>query len=440
MLDLFNERMKELLKEDYNKFVEALSKKQEKGFYTNINKENIIKHLDDNHIEKHPYIDNGYYFDHEIYRLGKHPYFHCGLYYIQEPSAMVVADVLPVKKDDYILDMCAAPGGKTCQVASKLSNSGLFISNDITPNRASILSQNVERFGLRNTIVISSDPTTLDKQFLGFFDKIILDAPCSGEGMFRKLEQAIDTWSVEKVEECAYIQKNLITSACKMLKEDGILVYSTCTYEQVENEDIIAYACDNLGMECLEIQKLPGMSNGINNDNVIRMYPHINRGEGHFVALLKKSIPSTTTKVTTLKANISKSNLALVEAFYKENLNCSAPKYLYESNNHIYAIEPHFPEIKKVRILRTGLHLGECKKNRFEPSHALALTLSMNDVKRYYNYKADDKNIAMYMQGHTLEGLGNKGYGVIFVDGYPLSFYKESNNQVKNLYPKGLRR
>ncbi len=440
MQDLFYEKMKELLQDEFDNFKEALTKPSVKGFYTNINKKNVIQNLDTSYIEKHPYIENGYYFDYENYKLGRHPYFNCGLYYIQEPSAMVVASTIEVSNDDYILDMCGAPGGKSCQIGAKLSNKGLLIANDITPNRASILRQNVERFGLENTIVTSIDPVKFEDYFTGFFDKIILDAPCSGEGMFRKLDLAVDTWSIEKINECVSIQKKLITSASKLLKPGGMLVYSTCTYEKAENEDIVDYAIEKLGMKNIPIKIQPGMSKGINNDFVARLYPHKNRGEGHFVALLQNTCELKPTKVPIQKPNISKSNRLLVEAFYKENLNIATPINLYESNNHIYAILPHFPELKNVRILMNGLYLGECKKNRFEPSLALALTLSINDVKRYYNYKANSDEVSMYLQGHTLTGSNNKGYGIIFVDGYPLSFYKESNNQVKNLYPKGLRR
>ena len=289
----------------------------------------------------------------------------CGLYYIQEPSAMSVAACLDIKENDYVLDMCGAPGGKTCYVASRLSNEGLMIANDISKLRASILSSNIERFGLKNTIVTNCDP--LKMKFESFFDKIILDAPCSGEGMFRKDKEAIDTWSMQKINECAYIQRNLIDQAYKMLKKDGILIYSTCTYSLDENEKQVEYMINELGMKLLPINKKEGMSDGFI-EGTIRMYPHINRGEGQFIAMLQKTT------------------------------------------------------------------------ERFEPSLSLALTLNKEDVKRSYNFKCDSQEVKDYLSGLTLKGNNQKGYGVIFVDGYPLSFYKESNNQVKNLYPKGLRR
>lgn len=440
MNELFKQRMQFLLKNDYPAFETALNQKPVKSFYLNPLKKEVINHLDRSYLTKHPYINNAYFYDYENYPLGKHPYFNCGLYYIQEPSAMAVANCVDFNTDDYVLDMCGAPGGKTCFVASKLSQEGLMVANDISKLRAGILSENIERFGITNTIVTNSDPLRLEKYFKNFFNKIILDAPCSGEGMFRKLDQAIETWSIDKVKECAYIQRNLINSAYKMLKDDGILIYSTCTYSLEENEDQVKYMTDILNMELLDITKQSGMAPGYQNDRVVRMYPHINKGEGQFIALLKKHDPDTTNTIKLLKANVTKEQLSLISKFYHENLNLPVPKYLYNSNNHIYAILPHFPDLKGTKVLRNGLYLGECKKGRFEPSHSLALTLELKDVKRYYNFKADDPNIAKYIHGETLVGSNQKGYGLILVDGYPLSFFKESNNQVKNLYPKGLRR
>lgn len=436
----FEQRMKILLKDDYPKFEKALLQEPVKSFYLNPLKKDVINHLNKKFITIHPYIKDAYFYDYHDYPLGKHPYFNCGLYYIQEPSAMAVANCIDFNEDDYVLDLCAAPGGKTCFVASKLSNHGMMIANDINRLRAGILSENIERFGITNTIVTNCKPDRLEKYFNNFFDKIILDAPCSGEGMFRKLDQAIETWSIDKVNECAYIQKELINNAYKMLKDEGILIYSTCTYSLEENENQVDYMINELNMELLEIKKQPGMTPGYQNDKVVRMYPHINKGEGQFIALLKKHDQTTINKVKLLKSNITKEQFNLVNKFYLDNLKVKVPPLLYNSNNHIYAILPHFPDLKGIKVLRTGLYLGECKKGRFEPSHSLALTLTKKDVKRYYDFKADDIEIIKYLHGETLPGTNQKGYGLILVDGYPLSFYKESNNQVKNLYPKGLRR
>lgn len=434
---IFIERMKQLLKDDFDQFMQTFKQDEVKGFYLNPQKKDVITHLHQQYITSHPYIKNGYYYDQKNYAPGKSPYFQCGLYYIQEPSAMAVASCLDINEDDYILDMCAAPGGKTCYAASQLSTDGLMIANDISSLRARILAGNVERFGLKNTIVTNGDP--LKFHFASFFDKIILDAPCSGEGMFRKDGEAIASWSMQKVNDCAYIQRQLIDKAYAMLKKDGYLIYSTCTYSLEENEQQVDYMINQLNMELVPITKKTGMSDGMI-AGTIRMYPHINRGEGQFIALLKKKDETVKSKEKLLKPNLSKEQLQLVTRFYQDNLNIPLPDYLYQSQNHVYAISNHFPQMDKIKILRNGLYLGECKKGRFEPSLSLALTLQLKDVKRFYNYHENSQEIKDYIKGLTLQGHQEKGYGVIFVDGYPLSFYKESNGQIKNLYPKGLRR
>lgn len=437
-MEQFDARMKSLLKDEYDDFKKALLEKPVKGLYLNRNKKNVERVLDQNYVEHHPIVENGYLYD-ENYHPGRSAYFLAGLYYIQEPSAMFVADALPIEPDDFVLDMCAAPGGKSCEIASRLTGEGVLIANDIEASRARILSENIERFGLDNTIVTNVDPMRFTKQFQEAFDKIILDAPCSGEGMFRKLEQAVDTWSEEKVLECAHIQKNLLKGAYDMLKQGGMVIYSTCTYSYEENEAMVHYAVDELGFELLPLNKSNGLCPGVDLDEVVRCYPHHYRGEGHFIALLRKPGNSPRKQVRTIKPSVNLADLKVLEAFYQENLNKKVPSYIIENNGHLYAVKKNFPELKGIRVLRNGLYLGEVRKNRFIPSYSLALTLTKQDVKRSYDYPSESEEIKKYIHGETLEGTGEKGFGVIFVDGYPLSFYKESN-QVKNLFPKGLRR
>lgn len=437
-MEQFDARMKSLLKDEYDDFKKALLEKPVKGLYLNRNKKNVERVLDQNYVEHHPIVENGYLYD-ENYHPGRSAYFLAGLYYIQEPSAMLVADALPIEPDDFVLDMCGAPGGKSCEIASRLTGEGVLIANDIEASRARILSENIERFGLDNTIVTNVDPMRFTKQFQEAFDKIVLDAPCSGEGMFRKLEQAIDTWSEEKVLECAHIQKNLLKGAYDMLKQGGMVIYSTCTYSYEENEAMVHYAVDELGFELLPLNKSNGLCPGVDLDEVVRCYPHHYRGEGHFIALLRKPGNSPRKQVRTIKPSVNLADLKVLKAFYQENLNKKVPLYIIENKGHLYAVKKNFPELKGIRVLRNGLYLGEVRKNRFIPSYSLALTLTKQDVKRSYDYPCDSEEIKKYIHGETLEGTGEKGFGVIFVDGYPLSFYKESN-QVKNLFPKGLRR
>ena len=258
--------------------------------------------------------------------------------------------------------------------------------------------------------------------------------------MFRKSDAAIETWSLEKVHECAHIQRQLLDAAMNLLKPEGQLIYSTCTYNTIENEEQIQYLLNHYNCSLIPLKKSHGMSPGMNMEEAVRLYPHHYQGEGHFIALIQKHGEMTPFKSKNLKPVISKQNQLLVQDFYKTYLNCKVPTYLYDNNNHIYAILPQFPELKGIRVLRNGFYLGECKKNRFEPSLALALTLQINDVKQFYRFHENDQEVTQYLHGETIEGSTQKGYGIIFVEDYPLSFYKESNHQAKNLYPKGLRR
>ena len=297
MNELFIKRMKELLKNDFDAFINSLNENEVKGFYLNPLKKDVLNHLNHQYIEKHPYVDGGYYFDYLHYPLGKSPYFMCGLYYIQEPSAMSVAACLDIKENDYVLDMCGAPGGKTCYVASRLSNEGLMIANDISKLRASILSSNIERFGLKNTIVTNCDP--LKMKFESFFDKIILDAPCSGEGMFRKGNNEIKNWQQKGSEPYAKLQREIVDDAIKLLAPGGMLLYSTCTFSPEENEQVIEYLLEkNEDLSLVPMKMCEGFDNGhpewtlTGREDIkqcIRLWPHKIKGEGHFLALLKKA-------------------------------------------------------------------------------------------------------------------------------------------------------
>lgn len=440
MEETFEKRMIMLLGDEYADFKNSLALKPVKGFYLNLNKKDAINHLNHKYIQPIPTLDYGYYFDYDNYPLGKSAFFNCGLYYIQEPSAMQVANYLDINANDYVLDMCGAPGGKSCHIGNLLSNDGLLISNDVNPLRARILSENVERFGLTNTIVTNTDPQNFLNNFKGFFDKIILDAPCSGEGMFRKTNNAITTWSLTKIKDCSLIQNNLLHTAFQLLKPGGYLLYATCTYSLEENENQITKALNDYDFTLVPLALKEGMSPGYQMPGVIRLYPHKHQGEGQFIALLRKNGLPENKKYPLLKPNINSLQKKLLSKFYQDNLTIAIPPNIYESNNHLYAIQKHFPNLKGIKILRNGLYLGECKKNRFEPSLSLALSLTASQAKNTYNYAENSPEIKKYLRGEPLVGNNKKGYGLILVEGYPLSFYKESNNQIKNLYPKGLRR
>lgn len=313
-MDEFYKRMKQLLNESYDAFITSLKQPPYKSFYLNPARSTsfLDKHFEA--ITPHPIVADSYYYD-EAYQPGRSALFVSGAYYIQEPSAMLVAHYLDVDPDDYVIDLCAAPGGKTCAVASKLNDRGFMLANDISNARAKILSENCERFGLKNTIVTSVNPKAFIGLLDGFFDKVILDAPCSGEGMLRTTEQAEATWSEDKVKECALIQRQLIDIAMTLLKPGGTLMYSTCTYAPEEDEETIRYALSHHKCHLVPLEKSHGLMPGINMEEAIRCYPHLYQGEGHFIAKLIKDEQSQIKRIKYQTSSITKKNKSCCRRF-----------------------------------------------------------------------------------------------------------------------------
>lgn len=396
----------------------------------------------------------GFYYE-ETTRPGKHPWHAAGLYYIQEPSAMSAVELLQPQPGDIVLDLAAAPGGKSTQIAGKLRGQGLLIANEIHAGRAKILAENIERSGIANAVVLNAAPDQLSQRFPVYFDKIMFDAPCSGEGMFRKDPDAVGEWSVNHVRMCAARQLDILLEAVKLLKPGGRLTYSTCTFNEEENELTIA-----------ELQKqLSGQFKLIAME---RIWPHRHKGEGHFAAVLEKhgsegdrerdqdmdmekNRYQTRSPAKGEKANKALSGaLALFEAFRSETLAgfTLGPGEPLLFGDQLYWL-PHAEGcsfgsviLHGLRSPRPGLHLGELKKKRFEPAHALALALP--NVEKYaslfYELTADSPQAYAYLRGEALTtDRSVNGWTVVSVDGFPLGWGKESSGQLKNHYPKGLR-
>ena len=293
----FCERMRELTGDEYDDFIKSYDTQINKGIRINTLKcSDSLPML--NSCEKIQWCEDGYYADNLIIN-GNHPYHASGVVYFQEPSAMAVACGMPIGENAKILDLCAAPGGKTTHIGARMGNHGLLLSNEIIPKRAAVLSENVERMGLTNTIVTNESPRQLSERFEGFFDGIIVDAPCSGEGMFRKEPQAVEEWSVNHTLSCAVRQKNILDDAYKMLKCGGYIMYSTCTFSYDENELVVQYMIDKYNMQLCHIDGLDMLSNGIGEgmQDCRRIFPHRNKGEGHFMALLRRTEESKPAKV-----------------------------------------------------------------------------------------------------------------------------------------------
>lgn len=456
----FVSRMKELLGTEFSSFFQSYSQTPRHGLRVNtlkVSPEEFVR-LSPFRLEPVPWCPIGFQYDANE-RPGKHPYHSAGLYYIQEPSAMAAAEALDAQPGERILDLCAAPGGKTTHIASAMRGEGLLIANEPHVARVKALSENVERMGIRNAIVLNETPERLAEQFPAFFDRILVDAPCSGEGMFRKLPEAVDDWSPSKVTECHQIQKGILDAAARMLKPDGTLVYSTCTFAPLENEQTIEDFLQNHPTFYLESLSraewfAPGRPEWSRKQRpdlgkTARLWPHLLEGEGHFLAKLVKTDDPEEGAAVRRSKNRSKMNSALKEAvqawhsFAHENLpemtNAAddASFQLYGEQLYVSPL-PGF-DWSGIKVTRAGWHLGTVKKNRFEPSHALALALVPGASVRTISLSPEDEQILRYLKGETLAHTGEAGWTVVSVNGFPLGWGKASGGQLKNHYPKGLR-
>lgn len=422
----FLDEMKEILNEEYDDFIKSYDEPKTTGLRVNtlkISKEDLLN-LNLYNLDQIPWAKEGFYYNEEVDRPGKSPLHEAGAYYLQEPSAMSVVPKLDVQEDEKILDMCAAPGGKSTYILSKLNNTGLLVSNEINPTRIRALGENLERFGAKNCIITNTDSNNLRKVFTGYFDKIVIDAPCSGQGMFRKDEVAITDWSYAKVLECQSIQREIIRDGYEMLTNGGTLVYSTCTFAKEENEDVI-----NEFISEYPNAKLIMME---------RLWPHKVKGEGHFVAKIQK-LEEEDCNVKQIKVKRIDKEIKDYKDFEKKFLNISLENKFEIRGENLYLLPEESPDTKKIKLLRYGLHVGTLKKNRFEPSHALSHYLKMEDAKYIENLKVNDEQILQYLRGNTINTGNSRGWVLVCVEGIPIGWGKESNGVLKNHYPKGLR-
>lgn len=442
----FELRMKDMLKDEYDNFIKSMDEMPIfTGIRINTSKYNAMEAVlkEFGSLEKVSWCENGFYAD-KSKISGNHPYHIAGLFYFQEPSAMSTVSALPIEKSDYILDLCAAPGGKATQAGALLDENGLLVANEIIKSRANILSDNIERFGLTNTIVTNETPQKLAEKYPHFFDKIIVDAPCSGEGMFRKEPQAADQWSIEHTVSCGTRQKHILDCAMQMLKGGGYIVYSTCTFAPEENEQVCAYMLKNYNVELIEPQNLDILSrdktdlslSDCDMTKTRRIFPHKHKGEGHFVALFRSLDNEIFEKNTKLNKNICDGE-KLYREFEKGFLNTTLEGEFCLFGENLY-LKPKNIDIDKIKSVRPGLHLGICRKNRFEPSHALCLALKKENFKNSMDFPCDSEILKKYLMGETIE-CDKKGWCAVTVNGYPIGWGKASNGILKNHFPKYMR-
>ena len=551
--EAFLERMRGLLGEEYAAFLESYERKHARGLRLNPGKIGMdgrsaaerygfradsrspverdsgvaIRDVEFAHLSAVPWAEDGYYYE-ALDQPGKHPFHEAGVYYIQEPSAMAPVELLEAQPGERVLDLCAAPGGKSVQIAGKLGGSGILVCNEIHPARAKILSENIERMGIGNACVLNETPERLAEAFPGYFDRVLVDAPCSGEGMFRRSEAAREEWSPENVRLCAGRQDRILDCAARMLRPGGRLVYSTCTFAPEEDEGsvsrflrrhgefrILPVEKEGLGLDGCdgrpdvldEADFVIGMEDSASGpadvvpglEGALRLWPHRIRGEGHFAAVLEKDgiLPEkclnidfeNTAKRTakgTARDGMKSREGGLPELFLRfcaENLRLpkagsavgakAAPETgsrqgrtagaeapwneealaglgravglggglrFLEFGDNLYLVPADMPSLKGLKTLRPGLHLGEGKKNRFEPSHALALALRPAYASHVWSLDADSSVIDGYLSGQTFPAEGEKGWYLICVEGFGTGWGKLAGGVMKNHYPRGLRR
>ena len=398
-----------------------------------------------------PWIPNGFYYE-GTERPAKDPYYYAGLYYLQEPSAMTPAMLLPVEPGDRVLDLCAAPGGKSTELGVKLAGKGVLISNDISNSRAKALLKNLELWGISNICVTSETPDKLADVFGPWFDKILIDAPCSGEGMFRKDDDMVKSYEERGPVYYSEIQKEITDQAVRMLAPGGLLLYSTCTFSRCEDEEIICHILENhQEMELIRLPLFEGASDGIGLDGCIRLFPHKIKGEGHFISLLRKngggaertaagSRERSRMEPQGKRASALPTELTDFLALMNREFDNSR---IMIKNDSVYYLPENFVPAKELRYLRTGLLLGELKNKRFEPGQALAMTLHADEFKQTISWKKEDDRVTRYLKGETIsltpEEGPVKGWCLVCVDGHPLGFAKGTGMALKNKYYPGWR-
>ena len=399
-----------------------------------------------------PFADNTFYLDAE-HKAGSDPLHHAGAYYMQEPSATSAVAVLAPKEGERILDMCAAPGGKSTQIAACIGESGLLWSNEYVPARARILQQNLERFGVRNQVVSSKDTTPLCDGLQEYFDAVLVDAPCSGEGMFRKEPQALTEWSLENVLLCATRQDEILNNAAKAVKAGGRIVYSTCTFAPEENEGVIfRFLAAHPDFELIPIQVewgcaafpaerirpfCPEADDRFDLTYCRRILPQ-HGGEGHFIALLHRLGQDDRRPISYPYPNNDKNRLA-AETLYQECFSDTPDGVFVTYGDQVRLLPHELPDCDGLGVLSAGVAVATICKNRLEPSHSIYIASRMSNCRQFINLTPADPRLISFLHGEEIACENCTGWTAVCVAGIPVGFGKASNGRLKNRYPKGLR-
>lgn len=451
----FVERMKEMLGEESEPFFAGYDRERVYGLRVNTAKisPEEFERIAPFSLQPIPWVENGYFYKPED-QPTKHPYYFAGLYYMQEPSAMTPASRLKAEPGDCVLDLCAAPGGKATELGTRLRGEGLLVANDISAPRMKALLKNVEVAGIPNAFLTNEEPARLAAVFPEFFDKILVDAPCSGEGMFRKEPAVMEAWTPDKPEICAAIQRPILDAAVQMLKPGGYLLYSTCTFSAEENEKQMARVLQLYPEFSLEeiTPWYKGFAKGRpewadNNPELaktVRIWPQYMDGEGHYLALLKKQGEAGKNTASVNPVRLDKQHEKALKEFFADVETESAGYTLDIRNGMVYAVPAVLPKVRGIKFVRNGLLLGEIRKDRFEPSQPLAMALKKESYAAVIDLPATDDRVLRYLKGETIliddtEAVRKKGWQLVCVDGYPLGWGKLVNGVLKNKFLSGWR-
>lgn len=457
----YQSKMQEMLGDEYSQYLDSFNHSYGQTLRVNQLKEEpadfIRRFLLNGQVS---WCETGFYYEGEQ-KLSAHPYYYAGVYYLQEPSAMAPAAFLPVEPGERVLDLCAAPGGKSTALAAKLKGEGFLLSNDISASRCKPLLKNMELAGVANSVITCEAPEKLAGRFAGYFDKVLVDAPCSGEGMFRREPSMVKSWSLEEVERYAGLQREILDSAAQMVRPGGYLLYSTCTFAKEEDEQTVEYFLEQ--HEDFSLQELP-LCGGIEEGrpewtvsgredvkNCRRFLPHKVKGEGHFAALFKKkdvqeegaamqgeSVEIGSRRQSVREQSVTKGKIPdSMEEFMKDIPEWKQwKKRIFFIKERAFLLPEHCPSLQGLRVVRSGLYLGDCLKKRFEPSQALAMALKPDDYKRSISFPAEDIRVERYLRGETvdIDDTELNGWTLFCVDEFPLGWGKCSRGRLKNKY------
>ena len=446
----FEERMKKLLGSDYEDFSAALSEPSVRGARVNEVKISVSDYLGASELSLSPieYAPDGFIPEctDGIGTLAEH---HAGMIYVQDPGAMATVNALDIKKGWRVLDACAAPGGKSSQIASRIGDEGFLLSNEYVPKRAKIIVSNFERMGIKNAMIMSLDTSKFKEMFANYFDLVLCDAPCSGEGMFRKYDEALTEWSEENIKSSAARQREILDNLASQVRGGGYLLYSTCTYSPEENEENIAYFLKNhpdYRLVPVSEKLLPFTADGLSTEGLTneeskmcrRFYPHLAKGEGQFIALMQRtSAPDAEILYKDEATALPKSEVKIIEAFFKETMKKTPAGRLIKQGDFAVII-PHGHPIPKYSVFMPGVVVGEIKGGRLVPHHQFFSAYG-SDMKQVEQLYRGDSRIYAYLRGEEIEARESSGFCAVMYEGVPVGGGKSSGGRMKNHYPKGLR-